>query len=186
MAITGRAALLLSIVAATASAGAAAAPTASWPLLTFSVQPTAHRGAPPIYGGLCASDLHGHTFRVSDPLADSGEAWSPNGGSIAFLRKGRLTVADAKGRNVREIARMTNGWIEFDWSPDGSELAVASNLSRFGEGSIGISKADGTGRRVLFPPATGEYVDQPAWSPTAAKSSSRRWGLVTTTLRRRT
>jgi Tol biopolymer transport system component len=156
---------LLALVAAVSSGGAAATPTPSLPLLTFAAAPSYHRDAP-FYGGLCTTDLHGHPFRITDPGFGAGAAWSPNGDSIAFLQAGTLIVTDAQGRNAREVAGNSLGWLAFDWSPDGSKLAVSSNQARFGAGSLGIVNADGTGGRLLVPSVGGGvYIGAPSWSP---------------------
>src|SRR5438093_9899240 len=77
-------------VTAAGSTGAGAAPRVDPPLLTFTM------GL-----GLCATDLQGHTFRLTDP-GQSGAylSWSRDGSQLVF-RSGssRVSFIDAEGRN---------------------------------------------------------------------------------------
>ena len=167
-----RLAAALVAAAAAASAGAATAPSSEQPLLTYTVAPTrSHSGT--IYRGLCATDLNGHSFRVTDPLEVGGALWSPDGRSIAFTRMDDnpvedhikdIFVTDAQGQNAVNLTRDggRGTFYVFGWSPDGTE--VAGGLVGLGT-SIFLEKADGSGGgRGLAYTGYGSYVIGGSWS----------------------
>ena len=161
-------ALVLGLATLALSTGlAAAAPIAGQPTLSFTVAPgVSDYGFTPLGGGICLANR-----RVTDPAADGGIAWSPDGSRVAFFRQtGTLTadvfVADADGGHLRNL---TKGSAHFswapDWSPDGSRIVyVASNPDV--ERLLTI-RPDGSGRE----PVPGTAVDpndqlrSPQWFP---------------------
>ena len=161
------------VAAVTAATAGAAANTAGPSLLTYAAGPIDVGGAG-VFSGLCATDLQGKTFRLSDPHIDVGPSWSPDGRSIAFLGPadppaqdhfGDLLVTDAQGRNTRNLTQNGGrGSIRrvFGWSPDGSELGA--NWSGYFN-SVFIGKADGTGGRLLAEASYGYFVLGESWSP---------------------
>jgi hypothetical protein len=163
-----RTALLLAVIAAASSGGAAAKPPPAWPLLTFAIRDPL---SSPLGYGLCATDLHGHSFRASEPSWTSGGAWSPGGGSITFSRnQDEMVVTRADGGNVRRIStvRAAHGWYSgFEWSPDGRRLALVTNESSeyAGQGSLIVVNPDATGRRLLVRSPGGTWLGGPDWSP---------------------
>jgi dipeptidyl aminopeptidase/acylaminoacyl peptidase len=109
------------------------------------------------------------TFDDRDPV------WSPvPGGPIAFERRQALangntgssvTVVDASGANVREVARHTNALhIELypSWSRDGKRLAFVYDDRFDGLALILVVNADGTGLRSVSDQA---HFGAPSWSP---------------------
>ncbi|MDX1448287.1 MAG: hypothetical protein R3246_04410, partial [Acidimicrobiia bacterium] len=60
--------------------------------------------------------------------SDSHPRWSPDGSSIAFLRKvdkaAQLAVIPASGGEARILTDLALGVEDFEWSPDGSTLAA--------------------------------------------------------------
>ena len=86
--------------------GASASPVARTPTLSFTVAPgVSDSGFAPLGGGICLGDR-----RVTDPAADGGIAWSPDGSRVAFFRQtGPLTadvfVSDADGSHLRNLTR---------------------------------------------------------------------------------
>jgi hypothetical protein len=160
-------ALVLVAAVGVASTGAAATPTAGRALLTYAVLPASGP-----YGGLCATDLRGHNYRISDPHDNGGQAWSPDGRSIAFTRRdnpgqdrfGLVFVTDAAGRHPLDI---THGGARgaiyvVAWSPDGSQLI----LFWTGWGPYGgsyIVNADGSGGFGLGD--EGIRISGGSWSP---------------------
>ena len=152
--------------AAATSAGASTSPIVSRPLLTYAVWPTVGGGAF-VTRGLCATDLDGHTFRVSNPRDDRSPAWSPDGRSLAFSRtynhRFNLFTADAQGRRVRNLTRRLGGGGHHyaAWSPDGSQLAFVIT-GRIGA-SLVVMNADGTDVHALVD--GGYAVGPPSWSP---------------------
>jgi Tol biopolymer transport system component len=156
---------------------AAATSSADRPLLTYAVTPMSLRaGAIPM--GLCATDLQGNTFRLSDPHYNDRQGWSPDGLSIAFAGPADppgedhgvdLLISDPQGRHVRDLTR--NGGRGsplgvFGWSPDSSELG--GNWAGWGS-SVFIAKADGTGTRLLAYTNYGAYVFGESWSPDGSR-----------------
>jgi Tol biopolymer transport system component len=161
------------VAAATAASAGAATNSAGPPLLTYAVAPM-HVGGGWLSLGVCATDLQGHTFRLSDPHYNAHPSWSPDGRSIALTgpadppgqdHAGDLFVTDAQGRHAHNLTRnggrgSTSG--VFGWSPDSSELGA--NWSGLGD-SVFIAKADGAGARLLASTNYGASVFGESWSP---------------------
>ena len=102
---------LLAVISATTAAltcgmAASAAPVARAPMLSFTVSPgVSDYGFTPLGGGICLGDR-----RVTEPKADAGVSWSPDGRRLAFFRQtGTLTadvfVADADGTHLRNLTK---------------------------------------------------------------------------------
>jgi dipeptidyl aminopeptidase/acylaminoacyl peptidase len=168
----------LMAVALATSVGDAPPASTGQPLLTFAVGGAA-RGGVFIDGfGLCATDLQGHTFRISDPYEDRAPAWSPDSRSIAFRREQRylqetsehlqdIFIADAEGRIRRNLTRRVGrgAYSGAAWSPDGRELAFVSIPGPGGD--LIVMKADGSGGRSL---AGGQLFAGPvSWSPDGSR-----------------
>jgi dipeptidyl aminopeptidase/acylaminoacyl peptidase len=87
--------------------------------------------------------------------------WSPDGGRIAYLRDGSLYLSDATAAHERQLfgqlGRPSADSFGPVWSPDGSEIVVAT-----AEG-LRIVEADGTGSRIVFGGTTDAV--NPSWSP---------------------
>jgi len=104
---------------------------------------------------------------VDDPKRDErGPAFSPDGSLIAFHESGGnggIFVAGATGESVR---RVTDFGFDPAWSPDGRQLAFATEevndpSSRLGDSTLYVVEAaGGTPRKVIDSDAV-----QPAWSP---------------------
>ena len=108
---------------------------------------------------------------VNDPLRDeAGPAYSADGSLLAFHESddlGGIFVAGATGESVR---RVTDGGFDPAWSPDGQQIAFATEeiiepASRTGESAIYIvSAAGGSPRKVT----EGDAV-QPSFSPSGER-----------------
>jgi len=110
---------LLAIIGATTALtcgmAASAAPVARAPMLSFTISPgVSDSGLKPLGGGICLSNK-----RVTDPKADGGIAWSPDGSRIAVRTmvprastgQHRVTVISAEdGRGVAQH-RHIDGWL---------------------------------------------------------------------------
>ena len=166
--------LTVALVAAiTAATAGAATNSAGPPLLTYAVAPM-HVGGGWLSLGTCATDLQGHTFRLSNPQYNDRLSWSPDSRSIAFAGPADppgqdhgvdLFVTDAQGQHARNLTR--NGGRGsplgvFGWSPDSSELG--GNWSGLGD-SVFIAKAGGAGTRLLASTTYGGSVFGESWSP---------------------
>jgi Tol biopolymer transport system component len=156
-----------------ATTAGAATSSVSRPLLTYAVTPVRVAGGHSLGRGLCATDLHGHSFRISDPRENTGPSWSPDGRSVAFTRKdgnpgpdhiGDVVVTDAQERHSHNLTRDGGygSFFVFGWSPDSSELGISWR----GRGtSISVAKADGTGERELVSTGYGNSAVGDSWSP---------------------
>jgi Tol biopolymer transport system component len=166
------------VVAAVASTGAAATPSAEQPLVTWAAVWKISDGNH-VFAGLCATDPDGHAFRVSDPkptLPDE-PLWAPDGRWIALTRGSDVYVTDAQGRYLRRLtdsSRARGSFYAADWSPDGSKLLVhfsGAFLSRFlllsrdgtheqtlVDGQAGSGSWSPDGRRILFATGGAVYV----------------------------
>jgi Tol biopolymer transport system component len=140
------------------------------------------------YAGREAGRWHIELLRVGEPrsirlagntaIDDVQPAFSPDGLSLAFRSSregGGLFVVSATGEGARRVA--DRGWNP-SWSPDGSELAFATQpvfdtpYDRPAPSELwAVGVADGRLRRV----SAGDAV-QPAWSPHGQRIAF--WGLV--------
>lgn len=150
------------------SAGfASGSPTALRPTLSFTVAPgVSEHGFAPLGGGICLGNR-----RVTEPRADGGIAWSPDGSRVAFYRQtGPLTadvfVADADGGRLRNLTQRSAefSWAP-DWSPDGSRIVYVAGDRDVAR--LVTVRPDGSDRQ----PVPGTAVDPtyqlqgPQWSP---------------------
>lgn len=154
----------LILVALACSTGAGATPRTDSPLLSFNMEPNL---------GLCATDLQGHTFRLTGPLRSNGfGTWSPDGNRLVYKTgQSRVSFIDAEG-----IGRGSLGWpagdgehsstsvSELAWSPDSSALAgVLTTAYKYGGVASELWVKDNPGgSRTL---SSGVLIGQPSWSP---------------------
>jgi hypothetical protein len=149
-----------------ASAGPASSP-AGGATLSFTVAPgVSDYGFTPLGGGICLGNK-----RVTDPKADGGIAWSPDGSRIAFYRQtGPLTadvfVADADGSHLRNLTKGSSqfSWAP-DWSPDGSRIVYVA-----GDPSIErlvLVRPDGSDPQVVpgLEVNPNDQLRSPRWTP---------------------
>jgi Tol biopolymer transport system component len=128
----------------------------------MSVPPTAQ---PDLY--VIRADGSGLTRLTDDPAFDGYPAWSPDGGSLAFVSTrsgiGQVWVMDAGGSDPVQLTfdLLPKNQLP-DWSPDGSRIAYHAGAT--GVGDIYVMDADGSDQtRLTF--AAGSDLG-PAWSPT--------------------
>jgi hypothetical protein len=152
------------VAAAAASTGAAATPSVERPVPTWTA---VWNGS---YAGLCATDLHGHAFRVSDPKTNLPDEplWSPDGRWIALTRGSDVYVTDAQGRHRRKLTDSNPEYAGFyaaDWSPDGGELLIHHG-ARALYSRLFLVKRDGTHARTLVDGQSGGApAGSGSWSP---------------------
>ena len=99
--------------------------------------------------------------QLSDVIASSKVAWSPNGKKLLFNDSdGQVYTIWADGTHRAVISDVDS--YSAAWSPDGTRIAFLEDFS--GE-SISISEPDGSIRYVSL--ELGDYVrvDSPVWSP---------------------
>jgi serine/threonine protein kinase len=108
---------------------------------------------------------------VNDPQRDEkGAIFSPDGSQLAFHisdATGGIFIAGATGESVR---RITDGGFDPTWSPDGQQIAYATEevndpASRLGISTLYVTALAGGAPRKLV---NGDGV-QPAWSPSGAR-----------------
>jgi Tol biopolymer transport system component len=100
--------------------------------------------------------------------------WSPDGHQIAFRHNNTITVANADGTGVRQLAAPPPTRIDRPpgsgtpttpaWSPDGATIAY-SLLQSGDHCGIWLMNADGSGQRPLTDGSTCDR--EPAWRPAA-------------------
>jgi Tol biopolymer transport system component len=80
--------------------------------------------------------------------------WSPDGLRLLFIRRfpgthkpGELWMAHSDGSSPRRV--MGGGVVTADWSPDGSELAVAAPVEKRTTLQVWVGRADGSHLRPL-------------------------------------
>ena len=147
-------------------AGAAAGTASNRPLLTYFL------GSPfsaPGGGGLCGLAFTSPAIRLTNPTNEQMPTWSPDGSRVAYFRTGvegaevDLWVADANGRNARNLTSGYSGWNDDpSWSPDGTTIAFAA---RSDHGSLVAMRPDGSDKRVLATTSLYGVIGTPAWSP---------------------
>jgi Tol biopolymer transport system component len=94
--------------------------------------------------------------------------WSPDGRRIAFMsvtgpdETGRISVMDADGSDVSQLADSPTSDSEPRWSPDGRRIAVSAFGGAGNDDVAVIDAASGRLRRLTRGPG---YEHSPAWSP---------------------
>ena len=161
-------AILAVLLAATFVGGLAqASPYTEQPTLSFTVAAgVSDSGFKPLGGGICLGSR-----RVTEPAADGGISWSPDGARVAFYRQTGVLTADVFVANAdgSHLLNLTKGSAQFswapDWSPDGSLIVyVASDPD---VDRLVTVRPDGSGREPI--PGTAvdatELLGGPQWYP---------------------
>jgi dipeptidyl aminopeptidase/acylaminoacyl peptidase len=98
----------------------------------------------------------GEARRFTTGGSDTHPRWSPDGSTIAFLRKvddvPQLALIDADGGEARVITDIELGVEGFEWSPDGSTLAVVGVTWTEEWADLSEDERDKKARRVTSVP----------------------------------
>ena len=111
------------------------------------------------------------TIANSDGDYDSDVDWSPDGARLAFTRSlpnntNNIYTVNADGSNLTQLTNEAGApAFSAHWSPNGSKLSFVSY--RVEGPAREVINADGTGRMVVFAPASGGFPNTGGeeWSP---------------------
>jgi hypothetical protein len=147
----------LLVAAAAGSTSVNAMPRQSPPLLTF---------VPDDRLGLCATDLEGHTFRISDPRSSGALAsWSPDGSLLSYVSGKNLLFVDAEGRVHRSQSWQTgnSGVSALVWSPDARRFAGVTYWGVYSW--LWVMNTDGTDFHQIVQETGYDNLPGPTWAP---------------------
>ncbi len=148
-------------LAAAGSTSVGATPPGNPPLLTFVADD---------HLGLCATDLEGHTFRLSDPRQSGALAsWSPDGSLLSYVSGKSLYFVDAEGRVHQTQSWQTgnSGVSSLVWSPDARRFA---GVTYWGEYSwLWVRNTDGTGSHQIVQELGYLNLPRPTWAPDGSR-----------------
>ena len=116
-----------------------------------------------------------------EPSIDSGDAIIGGVGRIAYLRRSPTTgvfhifLIGPDGKNAVEVNSATDPaeYTGPSWSPDGTQIAFASNLGGSANFDIYVMNIDGTNVRPIVTHSGGDFA--PAWSPDGQKILFQAW-----------
>jgi dipeptidyl aminopeptidase/acylaminoacyl peptidase len=111
------------------------------------------------------SDVRRLTSGDSSPGFEHDPAWSPDGGSIAFINADGLATVDAGGGTPTSVRRLEAS-SKPAWTPDGTWLAFAE-FAACGPGNVKLMPAQGGDSGDVFLFALGAH--EPSFSPEAAQ-----------------
>ncbi len=116
--------------------------------------------AVPMDDGSYSDALYTQALDGSQPVQLPAESeteayWSPDGSQVLLVREGSITLADAGGRNPRDLA----GGYSPVWSPDGTRVLLGYDTNTDGLPVLALVDVEGT---EIWSGAIGAA---PTWSP---------------------
>jgi Tol biopolymer transport system component len=103
--------------------------------------------------------------RIVTNVPGTFAAWSPDGGTIAYIRDGALYVAAATGAGEQKLFgpfSLPTWELEGPvWSPDGSRILIATT------DGLRIVRSDGSGSKLIYTGANQSV--NPTWSPSTGQ-----------------
>jgi len=117
---------------------------------------------------------------LSDPptgiVGDDSPAFSPDGGTVAFLRSisgaiGDIFVMPAAGGSVRRVTTDNADVIGLDWEPDGRHLVFSSDRA----GGISLFRVDADGGEPVLIAGGGTRVKHPSVASRAGAIAYEDW-----------
>lgn len=109
-------------------------------------------------GNVVVENVDGTGAKVIATGDNVSPAWSPDDSQIAFVRAGVLWLMNADGSDPHALGISVTVNYYLAWSPDGSELAVAS-------GDPSQVEIVNLSTKAVTPVASASEEDSPAWSP---------------------
>jgi Tol biopolymer transport system component len=102
-----------------------------------------------------------HLRQITDPeLQSYSPAWSPDGGTLAFLRDERLHTLDLTTGELTVLTDAIPRLLYLDWSPDGETI-----IGRGGDGIVRIDSVSGDVGRWRLDVGARYHLLNVAWSP---------------------
>jgi serine/threonine protein kinase/Tol biopolymer transport system component len=92
----------------------------------------------------------GSPRRLGDVIAH-GAVWSPDGKQIAFARDSNILLADAEGRNPRQLIAVPGRASGMQFSPDGNRMRFTLNDPKTSTSSLWEVRTDGKEPHPLLP-----------------------------------
>jgi eukaryotic-like serine/threonine-protein kinase len=124
-------------------------------------------------GGPAVNLTVGRDLVVQSQATIGGPEISPDGGAIAvragrpdepYAQRGVWLIPAPLGGPPRKLLDRASG---LRWSADGSRIVYMRPDPARGDALL-VARSDGTGERVLVPPAQGLHFHEPTWSPDGA------------------
>jgi Tol biopolymer transport system component len=119
------------------------------------------KGAPHIF--VMNADGTGVEQLTSGKTNDTHPTWSPDGGSIAFVRDGDIYVMGAEGASPKRISDIDAQESDPAWSPDGEWIAYIKRTPGTPVQNLWLMRPDGSESHALTRQSGRAFT--PAWSP---------------------
>src|ERR1019366_2667713 len=102
-------------------------------------------------------DSTGRVRLTTHPAPEESPAWSPAGGTIAFIRNGGVLTIPSTGGHESKMTTAAGGGLS--WSPDARQIALSDRISADGPLGIFLVSVDSGERRRLTSPVKAAEDD---------------------------